>query len=146
MKDYFASSDVLLISLVNEPIFNITVPAKFQDYLVARKPIFSIMKGEVSRMVVENNLGLACDPNNIKGIKNGFLYQIQDVTNDSGSSVVMTEFLYKNIKVSTAEVESDSGKSGEMSEEELEKLVKPWEHYDQMISEVITKTIVMVGR
>lgn len=81
-----------------------------------------------------------------EGIKNGFLYQIQDVTNDSGSSVVMTEFLYKNIKVSTAEVESDSGKGGEMSEEELEKLVKSWEHYDQMISDVITKTIVMVGR
>src|SRR5690606_40276263 len=41
MPNYFAASDVLLISLVDVPLYEIMIPSKFQTYLTAKKPIRS---------------------------------------------------------------------------------------------------------
>jgi glycosyltransferase involved in cell wall biosynthesis len=72
MPGWFKASDVLIISLIDKPIFSLTVPAKFQAYLVSGKPIYCIMNGEARDLVVENNIGFAADPNNIAEIKEGF--------------------------------------------------------------------------
>ncbi|MEB2781263.1 glycosyltransferase family 4 protein [Algoriphagus sp. C2-6-M1] len=65
MPDYFEASDVLIISLVDAPIYEIMIPSKFQTYLQYKKPIFAVMKGEVPKMISEYKLGLSADSNNI---------------------------------------------------------------------------------
>jgi uncharacterized membrane protein required for colicin V production len=58
MGAYYKSSDFLIISLMDKPIFSLTVPAKLQTYISAKKPILSIINGETSDIVNYNNLGL----------------------------------------------------------------------------------------
>jgi len=48
MPAWFEGSDVLIISLIDEPIFSLTIPAKFQAYLVSGKPIYCVMKGAIN--------------------------------------------------------------------------------------------------
>lgn len=72
MPRWFEGSDVLIISLIDEPIFSLTVPAKFQAYLVSGKPIYCVMKGEVADLVTNNKIGFVSHPNNIDDIKAGF--------------------------------------------------------------------------
>ncbi|MCD6184609.1 MAG: glycosyltransferase family 4 protein [Deltaproteobacteria bacterium] len=72
MPAWFEGSDVLIISLIDEPIFSLTIPAKFQAYLVSGKPIYCVMKGEVADLVKNNKIGFVAQPNNINDIKAGF--------------------------------------------------------------------------
>ncbi len=72
MPEFLLSSTVLIISLQNKEICALTVPAKFQAYLAAGKPILSIMPGEVSDIVEENKLGLSCHPDDIEDIARKF--------------------------------------------------------------------------
>lgn len=73
MPAYFNASDVMVISLNDEPVFNITVPAKFQTYLAFSKPVFCVMNGEVRRLVERNKIGLLAEPADIGAIRDGFL-------------------------------------------------------------------------
>ena len=72
MSQWFAGSDVLIISLVDEPIFALTVPGKFQAYLAADKPIYCVMNGEVAALVSDHELGYISKPDSIEEIKKGF--------------------------------------------------------------------------
>ena len=72
MPRWFEGSNVLIISLIDEPIFSLTVPAKFQAYLASGKPIYCVMKGEVADLVINNKIGFVSHPNNIDDIKTGF--------------------------------------------------------------------------
>lgn len=69
---WFIGSDVLIISLIDEPIFSITVPAKFQAYLASGKPIYCVMKGEVADLTIKHKIGFVSHPDNIDEIKEGF--------------------------------------------------------------------------
>jgi len=72
MPRWFQGSDVLIISLIDEPIFSLTVPAKFQAYLASGKPIYCVMNGEVADLAINNKIGFVAYPNNIDDIKSGF--------------------------------------------------------------------------
>jgi glycosyltransferase involved in cell wall biosynthesis len=72
MPDYFAASDVLVLSLIDSPIYEIMIPSKFQAYLNARKPIFSIVSGELNNLVEEYEIGITASPNNLHSIAIGF--------------------------------------------------------------------------
>lgn len=72
MPSWFEGSDALIISLADEPIFALTVPAKFQAYLAAGKPIICIMKGEVADMVTDKAIGLTAQPEDIRDITGVF--------------------------------------------------------------------------
>ena len=71
MAMYYKSSDFLIISLIDKPIFSKTVP-KTQTYISARKPILAIINGEVADIVRENNLGICVNPSDIDQIKKAF--------------------------------------------------------------------------
>lgn len=73
MGKYFKGSDYLIISLVDKPIFSITIPSKLQTYILAKKPIFAIINGDVASIVKEHNLGLCVSPFNINEIILGFM-------------------------------------------------------------------------
>jgi len=69
MSKYFKASDFLIVSLEDKPIFLLTVPAKIQTYIAAKKPILAILNGDASAIVKDNNLGYCAQPNSIDEIK-----------------------------------------------------------------------------
>jgi glycosyltransferase involved in cell wall biosynthesis len=73
MPFFYDKADVLVISLEDKPIFNLTIPAKFQSYLNAEKPIFGVIKGEVEVLIKNYNLGWISSPNDINEIANTML-------------------------------------------------------------------------
>jgi len=59
MKTFFNQADVLLVSLKDELIFNVTVPAKLQAYLCTEKPILGMLNGEGAKIIYDANCGLS---------------------------------------------------------------------------------------
>jgi glycosyltransferase involved in cell wall biosynthesis len=57
MKTFFNQADVLLVSLKNELIFNVTVPAKLQAYLCTKKPILGMLNGEGAQIIDDAKCG-----------------------------------------------------------------------------------------
>lgn len=68
MAAYYKASDFLIISLVDESIFSLTVPAKTQTCIAAKKPILAIINGDTASIVLDNNLGLYVDPSKVEAI------------------------------------------------------------------------------
>ena len=68
MPSYFNASDVLIISLIDSPIFEITIPSKFQAYLSANKPIMGVIAGEVKDLILKFGIGKVADPSDIDSI------------------------------------------------------------------------------
>lgn len=64
MPFFFNESDVMLVSLKDEAIFNITVPAKLQAYMAFGKPIIGLLKGEGAAIIEEANCGYVCSQSN----------------------------------------------------------------------------------
>lgn len=71
MSDYYAASDVLIISLKDTPLYEIMIPSKFQAYLTTHKPIYAIFKGEIKKIVEEYGLGMVAHPSNVDEIAAG---------------------------------------------------------------------------
>jgi glycosyltransferase involved in cell wall biosynthesis len=72
MARYYKASDFLIVSLIDNPIFSLTVPAKTQTYIAAKKPILAIINGDTADIIKENNLGLHAEPSNIDAISKLF--------------------------------------------------------------------------
>jgi glycosyltransferase involved in cell wall biosynthesis len=68
MSKFYNGSDFLIVSLIDKPIFSVTVPAKTQTYIAAKKPILAVINGDVSDIVNEHTLGISADPSNINSI------------------------------------------------------------------------------
>jgi len=72
MSKFYQGSDFLIVSLIDEPIFSLTVPAKTQTYIAAKKPIIGVINGDTADIIRENNLGICADPSSISSICNVF--------------------------------------------------------------------------
>lgn len=57
MPLFFDKADVLLVTLKDSLIFNLTVPAKVQAYMNAGKPIIAMMNGEGPSLIAEARCG-----------------------------------------------------------------------------------------
>ena len=88
MAKFYQASDFLIISLINEPIFSLTVPSKTQTYIAAKKPILAIINGEVADLVRKNNLGVCVDPSNIEFIKDTYKKCIDMSKNDKSKFII----------------------------------------------------------
>ncbi len=64
MPDYFSLADCLFLSLKNEPVFSLTLPAKIQTYLACGKPVIAAIDGEGARVVNDAKAGFTCSYNN----------------------------------------------------------------------------------
>jgi glycosyltransferase involved in cell wall biosynthesis len=76
MAKYYKASDFLIVSLVDKPIFSVTVPAKTQTYIAAKKPILGIINGDTAEIIEENNLGYVASPSSVDEIKKIFMKAI----------------------------------------------------------------------
>jgi glycosyltransferase involved in cell wall biosynthesis len=59
MASFFAKADVMLVSLKDEEIFNLTVPAKVQAYMSAAKPIIAMLNGEGAGIIEAAKCGIS---------------------------------------------------------------------------------------
>jgi glycosyltransferase involved in cell wall biosynthesis len=57
MPQYFALADVMLVTLRQDPIFALTIPAKVQSYLACAKPLIAALDGEGAKVVQEAQAG-----------------------------------------------------------------------------------------
>jgi glycosyltransferase involved in cell wall biosynthesis len=93
MAKFYKASDFLIVSLIDDPIFSVTVPAKTQTYISARRPILAIINGDVADIVNDNNLGISVDPSNTSLIKETFEKCIDMPENEK------SEFTINNTKL-----------------------------------------------
>ncbi len=66
MADYF------LISLKDTKHFRVVMPSKFQFYLYHRRPIICLVKGYLSDLIENKNIGIACKSRTRIGLTNFF--------------------------------------------------------------------------
>ena len=66
MNAFFTHADGLLVSLKDEMIFNLTVPAKVQAYMSSSKPILGMMNGEGALLIEEAGCGYSASAGNHK--------------------------------------------------------------------------------
>ena len=96
MNAYFQASDFLIVSLIDKPIFSLTVPAKVQTYIAAKKPILTIVSGDAARIIENNNLGFSANPSDIEAIQNIFMQAIQTTEDERKEFSGNCEFLTEN--------------------------------------------------
>lgn len=68
MPKYYNVSDALLVTLGNDDLFKITVPAKVQSYMASGKPILGAISGEGKTVIEESNCGLVCEAEDYKNL------------------------------------------------------------------------------
>lgn len=68
MPAFFDMADVMLMSLKDVGIFNLTAPAKLQAYMSASKPILAIMNGEGPRVIDEAQCGRSVPAGDSEGL------------------------------------------------------------------------------
>jgi glycosyltransferase involved in cell wall biosynthesis len=102
MAKFYKASDFLIVSLIDKPIFSVTVPAKTQTYIAAKKPILAIINGDVADIVNDNNLGICADPSNVGLIQEVFEKCIDMPENEK------SKFIINNTKLLETTFNKDS--------------------------------------
>jgi len=103
MFSFYKASNFLIVSLIGEPIFSMTVPGKLQTYIAAKKPILAIINGEVADIVNHNNIGLSVDPSSVSLIRKSLKRCIdmseseRDALTLNNSELLKTTFNKENI-------------------------------------------------
>ena len=118
MPEIYSLSDVLLIHLKKDPLFEITIPHKLLTYLSLGKPIISAATGEVNSIVKKASAGFVCD---------------------SEDSYQIAQLMLRASKLSDAERENIRVKSENFFSSNFTKkiLIKKWEN---VVSCVLTDT------
>lgn len=68
MPFFFEKADVMLMTLKDVSIFNLTAPAKLQAYMSAAKPILAMMNGEGPRIIAEAGCGKSVAAGDSEGL------------------------------------------------------------------------------
>lgn len=68
MPSFFKKADIMLVSLKDELVFNMTLPAKVQAYMANAKPILGMLNGEGADIIKEAQCGLCVDADDIDGM------------------------------------------------------------------------------
>jgi glycosyltransferase involved in cell wall biosynthesis len=95
---YLACADVLVISLLNRPILNKTLPAKFQAYLSYGKPLLGVLNGVVADYITAYHLGAVADPDDVESVRTALKklrslsQEERDAIAAAATRIVQTEF------------------------------------------------------
>jgi glycosyltransferase involved in cell wall biosynthesis len=66
MPQFMNVADILLVSLKDEKIFNLTVPSKVQYYMSQGKPILAMLNGDGADLITDANCGFCVPAGNYK--------------------------------------------------------------------------------
>ena len=72
LMKYYKESHFLYFSLKNTPLFEKTVPAKFQTYMAVAIPVIGFVSGESYDLIKKNELGFACKSEKPEKLSNIF--------------------------------------------------------------------------
>ena len=80
IASFYALADVLIVHLINKPLFEITIPSKIQSYLAFGRPILIGVKGEAADLVIKAGAGVKAEPSNPADIAKGIMqiYKMSD--------------------------------------------------------------------
>lgn len=81
MPTLMRQASALLVTLTDQPIFELTVPNKIQAYLAVGKPVIACLNGEGARLVGEAKAGVAVRAEDSEGLANAIvtLYQMSEL-------------------------------------------------------------------
>lgn len=65
MPTIISSSDMCVITLSSETIFQIAIPTKFYEYLACKKPLIGVCKGELENIINSTKIGRTVLPGNV---------------------------------------------------------------------------------
>jgi glycosyltransferase involved in cell wall biosynthesis len=68
MPYFFKEANVMLLTLKNSTISDLTVPAKLQAYIASGKIILAAINGEAYDIINSQNIGLACKSGDFKSL------------------------------------------------------------------------------
>lgn len=68
MSAFFEKADIMLVSLNDNYVFNLTLPAKVQAYMASHKPILAMMNGEGPEIIAEAGCGFAVNADDINAM------------------------------------------------------------------------------
>ena len=73
IPDYLAWCDAAFISFADNPLFEMTIPAKLQSYMACGMPILASASGETERIIREAGCGVVCRIGEAKVLAEGIL-------------------------------------------------------------------------
>ena len=85
MASFFDKADAMLVTLKDDPIFNLTVPAKIQAYMSAGKPILGMINGESANIIKEANCGYTSSSGDYKSLS----LNILKMANSSSDKLIL---------------------------------------------------------
>ena len=68
MPRFFAGADAMLLSLGDNPLFRLTVPAKLQAYMASSKVIIGVLAGEGAEVLCASGGGIVVEPGSVKDL------------------------------------------------------------------------------
>lgn len=68
MPSFFDKANIMMVSLKDELIFNLTIPAKIQAYMASSKPILAMLNGEGAVLVKDAKCGYSVNAGDYKGL------------------------------------------------------------------------------
>ena len=72
-REYMEAADVMLVHLIEDSLFKITIPSKIQAYLAAGRPILVAVDGEATEIVLAAQAGVAAKSGDSESIANAAL-------------------------------------------------------------------------
>jgi glycosyltransferase involved in cell wall biosynthesis len=88
MPSIISATDICIVSLPPEPIFDVDVPTKFYEYLACFKPLIGISQGEVAEIINASNIG--------RTAKAGDIDKLVDIIKELKNSPALMETLKDN--------------------------------------------------
>ncbi|MGL5618487.1 MAG: glycosyltransferase family 4 protein, partial [Tannerellaceae bacterium] len=70
MPTLYLKADLMLLTLKDSYIFELTVPARMQSYLALGKPVLAMINGEAANIIKEYNCGYVCKAGDIERAAN----------------------------------------------------------------------------
>lgn len=68
MPEYYAMADVMLVTMLDDPVISLTLPGKVQTYMAAGKPILAASGGEIENIIGDTKCGICCPPKDAKAL------------------------------------------------------------------------------
>jgi glycosyltransferase involved in cell wall biosynthesis len=68
VSGFYSVASALLVHIKDTRLFEITIPHKIYEYMLAAKPIIAAIRGETAKEVSEAKAGIICEPENAASI------------------------------------------------------------------------------
>ena len=108
MSAFFNKADLLMVSLKDDKIFNLTLPAKVQAYMSSGKPILGMMNGDGFDTIKKANCGFCVPASNVELLAKEMIRASQmdkNLLNDMGNNGLLfyEKYFQKNVCMNNLE-------------------------------------------